>query len=163
MEFTALAIFNGTIKRVPCHSVHTLSFNQIPANIWRSNNLCTHSSNEFISCTDLTGMGGYQDHSPCSSPQSPVSISDKRSYQKISYSLEATRFVSRIFQSLWNLTGTSAALLPMWLSNFKAMRRFKLSIPRLRDFTRSYYKTSYWILKRGPGLVPQKIIVLVNI
>ena len=55
-----------------------------------------------------------------------------------------------IVRSLWNLTDTWAALLPMCLSNLKAMRLFKLSISRLRDFTRSYNKTSYRILKRGP-------------
>ena len=52
----------------------------------------------------------------------PVSISDKTSYCKISQSLEATRFVFRIVRSFWNLTGTSAAVLPTWLSNFKAIR-----------------------------------------
>ena len=51
----------------------------------------------------------------------PVSISDKTSYFKILGSLEAMRFVFRIGWSLWNLTGL-AALLPMCLSNFKAMR-----------------------------------------
>ena len=49
--------------------------------------------------------------------QGPVPISDKTSYCKISQSLEAARFVFRIAQSLWNLTG---------LSHFKAMRRFKI-------------------------------------
>ena len=73
---------------------------------------------------------------------------DKTSYFKISWSLEVVRFVFRIVRSLWNLAGTSAAV----LSNFKAMRKFKLRISRLRDFTRSYDKTSYWILKRGPDL-----------
>ena len=52
----------------------------------------------------------------------PVAISEKTSYRKISWSLEATRFVFRIVRSLWNLTGTSAAMLPMCLSNFKANR-----------------------------------------
>ena len=41
--------------------------------------------------------------------QAPVSISDKTSNRKILQSLEAARFVFRIVQSLWNLTGTSAA------------------------------------------------------
>ena len=63
--------------------------------------------------------------------------------------LEAARFVFRIVRTLWNLTGTSAALLPMYLSNFKAMRWFKLPISRLRDFTRSYDKTSCRILRRA--------------
>ena len=50
--------------------------------------------------------------------QGPVSICDKTSYRKISWSLDATRFVFRIVRSLWNLT----ALLPMCPPNFKAMR-----------------------------------------
>ena len=48
----------------------------------------------------------------------------------------STRWVGavvKIVRSLWNLTGTLAALLPRCLSNFKAMRRFKLSISRLQD------------------------------
>ena len=52
----------------------------------------------------------------------PVSIPDKTSYCKISWSLEAARFIFKIAQSLWNLTGTSAAVLPRCLPNFKAMR-----------------------------------------
>ena len=59
-------------------------------------------------------------------------------------------FVFRIVRSLWNLTGTSAAVLPMCLSNFKAIRQFKVPISWLRDFTRSYEKTSFRILRRGP-------------
>ena len=81
----------------------------------------------------------------------PVSISEKTSFRKISSSLEAARFVFRIVRSLWNLTGTSAAVLPMCLSNFKAIRQFKVPISWLRDFTRSYEKTSFRILRRGPG------------
>ena len=84
--------------------------------------------------------------------QGPVSISEKTSFRKISLSLEVARFVSRIVRSLWNLTGTSAALLPMCLSNFKAIRQFKVPISWLRDFTRSYEKTSFRILRRGPGI-----------
>ena len=52
----------------------------------------------------------------------PVPISDKPYYCKISQSLEAAKYLLRIIRSLWNLTGTSAATLPMCLSNFKAMR-----------------------------------------
>ena len=39
----------------------------------------------------------------------------------------------------------------MCLSNFKAMRQFKVPISWLRDFTISYEKTSFRILRRGPG------------
>ena len=71
--------------------------------------------------------------------QGPVSIPEK------------TRFVFRIVRSLWNLTGTSAAVLPMCLWNFKSIRQFKVPISWLRDFTRSYEKTSFRILRRGPA------------
>ena len=50
------------------------------------------------------------------------SSSGKTSYRKISWSLEAARFGFRLFQSLWNLTGPSAAVLPRCLSNFRALR-----------------------------------------
>ena len=82
----------------------------------------------------------------------PVYISDKASYCKISQSLEAARFVFRVVGSLWSLTGTTAAMLPTCLSNFKLMRQFKWQISRLQDFTRSHDKTSYRILKRNPDL-----------
>ena len=65
--------------------------------------------------------------------------------------VEAARFIFRVVQSPWTLTGASAALLSMCLSDFKAMRWFELPISRFRDFTRSYDETSYWILKRGQG------------
>ena len=80
----------------------------------------------------------------------PASISDKTSYCKISQRLEAARFVFRTVQSPWNLTGTTAAVLQMCLSNFKTIRKSKLPISWLRDF-RSYDKTSYQILKRCSG------------
>ena len=85
----------------------------------------------------------------------PVSISEKTSFRKISLSLEATRSVLWIVVSLWNWTGMSAALLPRCLSNFRAIGQFLIQISRLRDFTRSYGKTSFRILRRGtcnPGL-----------
>ena len=54
--------------------------------------------------------------------------------------------------SFWNLTGISAALLPRWLSNFRAIRKVLTRISRLRDFTRSCGKTSYRLVNRGPGI-----------
>ena len=57
------------------------------------------------------------------------------SYCKISRSLEAARFVFKIVRGLWNLTWTSAALLPMCLSSFKAMRSFKLPTSRRREIS----------------------------
>ena len=63
----------------------------------------------------------------------------------------------RDLRSLWNFTGTSAALLPKCLSNFKAIRLFKLPISWLRDFKRSYVETSYRILKRGPACLSNRV------
>ena len=49
------------------------------------------------------------------------SLSGKTSYRKISWSLEAAIFGFQHVQSLWNLTGTSAAMLPRCLLNFRAI------------------------------------------
>ena len=78
------------------------------------------------------------------------SLSGKTSYRKISWNLEAARFGFKLFQSLWNLAGTSAALLPRCLSNFRAIRPLQHPISRLRDFTRFGGKTSYRLVNRGP-------------
>ena len=72
------------------------------------------------------------------------------SYRKISWSIEAARLGFRLFQSLWNLTGISAAVLPRCLSNFRAMRSSKHPISRLRDFTRFCGKTSNRLVNKGP-------------
>ena len=84
--------------------------------------------------------------------QGLYSLSGKTSYRKISWSLEAAKFGFKIFQSLWNLAGTSAALLPRCLSNFRAIRPLQHPISRLRDFTRFGGKTSYRLVNRGPVL-----------
>ena len=84
-------------------------------------------------------------------PQGLYSLSGKTSYRKISWSLEAARFGFKLFQLLWNLAGTSAALLPRCLSNFRAIRPLQHPISRLRDFTRFGGKTSYRLVNRGPG------------
>ena len=52
--------------------------------------------------------------------------------------LEAARFGFRLFRSLSNMTGTSAAALPWCLLNFRAMRPLQHPISRLRDFTTSH-------------------------
>ena len=49
-------------------------------------------------------------------------------------SREGARCVFRIFQSLWNLTGVSAAQLTRRLPNSKVMLTFKPTILRLRGF-----------------------------
>ena len=48
------------------------------------------------------------------------SLSGRTSYRKVSWSLEAARFVFRLFQSIWNSTGTSAAAPSSCMSNFRA-------------------------------------------
>ena len=83
--------------------------------------------------------------------QGLYSLSGKTSYRQISWSLEAARLGVAMVVSLWNLTGTSAALLPRYLSNFRAIEKVKTRISRLRDFTRSCGKTSYSLVNRGPG------------
>ena len=51
------------------------------------------------------------------------------------------------------LIGSSTTVLPMCLSNFKAIRWFRLPISQLRDFTRSYDELSSRIMRQGPGEV----------
>ena len=82
--------------------------------------------------------------------QGLYSLSGKTSYRKIWWSLEAARFGFKLFQSLWNLAGTSAAMLPRCLSNFRAIRPLQHPISWLRDFTRFGGKTSYRLVNRGP-------------
>ena len=89
-------------------------------------------------------------HQPPGTPQALYSPSCKTSYRKISWSLEAARFVFKLFQSLWNLAGTSAAALPRCLSNFRAILPLEHQISRLRDFTRFDGKTSYRLVNRRP-------------
>ena len=79
------------------------------------------------------------------------SLSGKSSYYQISWSLEVARLDAIVTITLWNLTATSAPLLPRCLSNFKAIGKFQTQIFRLRDFTRSCgnMKTSYRLVNRG--------------
>ena len=80
-------------------------------------------------------VGYYLDH---------VSISDKTSYCKISWNCEVARSVFKIVRTPRNL-------MPMCLSNIKAIRKIWHPISRLRDFARCHEKTSYRILKLAPG------------
>ena len=80
------------------------------------------------------------------------SLNGRTPYHKISRSLEAARFGFKLFQSLWNLAGISAAALPRCLSNYRAIRPLQHPISRLRDFTRFGGKTSYRLVNRGPAL-----------
>ena len=64
--------------------------------------------------SDLNKLIVYQ-HDSFNMAVRALFVSEKGFYCKISWSLEAARFVSRIVQSLVNLTGTSATLLLMYL------------------------------------------------
>ena len=88
-------------------------------------------------------------------PRGLYSLRERTSYRMIMWSLEATRFGcrlfqslwiltgnSRLFQSLWILTGNSAAALPRCLSHFRATWSLWQPISRLRGFTRFGGKTS---------------------
>ena len=75
------------------------------------------------------------------------SLSRRVSYRKISWIFEAAKFSFRLYQSSWNLTRTSTAVPSRCLSNFRAIWWLQHQIFRLRDFTRSYGKTS----ARGGG------------
>ena len=69
-------------------------------------------------------------------------ISDERSYRKISWNLEATRFVFGIVRSLWNLPGTSAAVPDKFQSD---------NLNYQSRGSDTYDRRSYRILKQGPG------------
>ena len=66
--------------------------------------------------------------------QGLYSLSGKTSYRQISWSLEAARLDVIIIAPLWNLTGTSAALLPR---GCQISERLKKSKPESRDFKTS--------------------------
>ena len=71
----------------------------------------------------------------------PVPISDK-TFRKISWSLESARSGVKKFAALLNWTGTSVALLPRRLSNFRAMV-YKSKYKSLRDLTIGRF-FGYW-------------------
>ena len=77
----------------------------------------------IVPADDLAPVGARTSSCPVMTMQvlGPVLIPDKMSYSKISWSIEAARLVVWIIASLWNLTGTSVALLPRCLSNFGAI------------------------------------------
>ena len=104
---------------------------------------------ELTTARTFSSLTRYAPHASCK--QGPVSTSDRTSYRKIPWSLEAAGLVAWIIVSLWNLTGASAAVLPRCLSSFKVIGQFWIQISRLRDFARSYNMTSYRILKQDPG------------
>ena len=131
----------GITILVPHVQVKSLQLTQI---IWRlgTRRWDLRKTKLLMICSDFTRMAWYQ---------GLYSLSGKTSYRKISRSLEAAGFGFKLFQSLWNLAGTSAELLPRCLSNFRAIRPLQHPISRLRDFTRFGGKASYRWVNRSPG------------
>ena len=79
----------------------------------------------------------------------PIPISINASYGKISLSLEVARFVFRIVQSLWNLTGDAAAC--------QISKKWYYSIYQFRDFETSQDLTirrivGYWNVAQSGGV-----------
>ena len=100
-----------TRKMFPFDDVIMIANNFIFSITWRCHG--AHLDVLSFSCT------------PCSRREDATlglySLSGKTSYRQISWSLEAARLGVIIIAPLWNLTGTSAALLPRGLSNFRAI------------------------------------------
>ena len=85
-----------------------------------------------------------------SRPLGLYSLSSKTSYRQISWSIEAARLGVKMIVWPRNFTGiSSAALLPMCRSNFRAIEKFQTRISRLRDFTGSFGKTSFRFWNRA--------------
>ena len=91
-------------------------------------------------------------------PPGLYSLRGQASYRRISWSLEARRLDVTTTASLQNLTGISAMLLPCCLSNFRAIGKFLTRISRLRDFTRSYGKTSVGSVNKGSEICVESLI-----
>ena len=84
-------------------------------------------------------------------PDSCASLSGRTSYRKSSWSFETGRLIFTMTITPWNLTGISTAMLPMYLSNFRAIGKVWT-----RDFTRTYGKTSVHLPNRGSGFRTNK-------
>ena len=80
------------------------------------------------------------------------SLSSRPSYRQISLSLEAASLNVTMIPSLCNLTSISTAALLRCLSNCRAIGKVRTRISRLRDFTRSWCKTSVYGVNRDPDV-----------
>ena len=105
-------------------------FETTPCSLWRHCNCSAPVRVWYVACfvknlTDVTIsfmlsiILHYMRHGYA---QDLYSLCGRTSYHKTSWSLESARFKFTLFQSLWNLTGTSTAGLPRCLSNFRAIR-----------------------------------------
>ena len=89
--------------------------------------------------------------------QGLYSRSRRTSYYKVSWNHEATRMD---VVSLWNLVCVSVALLSRCLPNIRAIRRVLCRISLVRDFGRSYGKTSVHSANRGPVLCMNHVLLI---
>ena len=94
---------------------------------WRYGNHKTISSTQWVFLYWKTSMCWIEPGPLCAKRT-------EMSYCKISWRLEATKFRFRLFQWLWNLTGTLAAELPRCLSHFRLMQLLQYPISWLWDF-----------------------------
>ena len=120
-------------------------------------------SSQFVRWYDRTPLSLYAITTKASLK---ASLSGKTSYCKISWNFESMKFDWRFFQSLWNLTGTSAAALPRCLSNCRAIWSLKHPISRLRVFMGFGGKTSYRLVNRlhaDNGMHCMSFYILVDI
>ena len=79
--------------------------------------------------------------------------SDKTTYRKISQGLEGARSGVKMFVLLWNLAGSSAAVIARRVSHFEAIGQFHIQISWLSDFARSYNKIGRLIRYQNKALV----------
>ena len=75
--------------------------------------------------------------------------SEKKSYCKISQSLEGARSCGEMLISLWNFASGSTVMVPRHLQNLSIIAKLQILIWLLRYFA-NFYKVSYAILKEPP-------------
>ena len=129
-----------------CHSRMLLQISSL-ASVLKSNKINTPIHRKCPPWLDAAGL--QLNYNPA---QGMHSLSERTSCHKSSWSLEATKFGFRLFQLLWNLAGTSEALLPRCLSIFRAIEPLvitsNLATLKLHQILR------YNVVKlvnRGPG------------
>ena len=92
----------------------------------------------------------------------PVSISDKTSYGKISWSLEATRLIIKITASLLNITGISAFEVPLKFRGDRTILNTNLAALRLCEILKWGVLSD---IKTGPGcqFISDRIAIVLNV
>ena len=118
---------------------------------------CYNGTRLYVTVWKLNGFDAYDcvyiqwDSEPLFTKRTDV-------LPQVSWGLGGARFGSRLFQSLWILTGSSTAALPRCLSNCRAIRSLSHPISRLRDLR----LTSYRLVDRDPGTLTRVSIYKIN-